>query len=114
MALLTAQKITQSGLVPTYVDANPAGDTLVNTGKQFFHVRNESTGSITASVVPVVTTIIDPSLGTLVKENAVLTLAASEEGFLGPFEVAAFNDTAGNITITCSSTSNIKIVALYL
>jgi len=65
-------------------------------------------------VVPVVTTVIDPLLGKLVKENAVLTLAAGEEGFLGPFEVDAFNDANGDITITCSATASVKLAALYL
>ena len=76
-----------------------AGDKVANTGKQFFHVENGSGGSITATVVPVVTTVVDPQLGTLKKENAVLSLAAGEEGFLGPFETAAFNDTDGNISL---------------
>ena len=66
------------------------------------------------TVVPVVTTVVDPQLGTLKKENAVLSLAAGEQGFLGPFETAAFNDTDGNIKITCSATASVKLAALYL
>ena len=69
---------------------------------------------MTATVVPVVTTVVDPLLGTLKKENAVLSLAAGEEGFLGPFEVDAFNDATGNITITCSAQTSVKLSALYL
>jgi len=114
MAQLTAQQITQSGLKPTYVTPASAGDELVNTGVQFFHVQNNSGSSITATVIPAITTVIDPQLGTLVKENAVLSLATTEEGFLGPFETRAFNDTAGNIKITCSATASIKVAALYL
>ncbi len=114
MALLTAQQISQAGLEPVYVEPVVAGDTLANTGKQFFHVRNEGAVAITATVIPVVTTVIDPLLGTLVKENAVLNLAASEEGFLGPFEVDAFNDPNGTITITCSAVASVKLAALYL
>ena len=60
------------------------------------------------------TEYIDPQLGTLVKENAVVTLAAGEEGFLGPFEVDAFNDPSGNITITCSVQTSVKLSVLYL
>ena len=85
-----------------------------NTAIQFFHVANGSGVAITATVVPVVTTVVDPLLGTLKKENAVLSLAAGEEGFLGPFEVDAFNDVNGNITITCSAQTSIKLSALYL
>jgi len=114
MATLTAQQIVQSGLVPTTVTPDGSGDKLANTGKEFFHITNDSGSALTATVVPVVTTVIDPDLGKLVKEDAVLSLAAGEDGFLGPFEVDAFNDTDGNITITCSVQSNIKLSALYI
>ena len=114
MAKLTAQQISQAGLKPTYVTPSAGGDTLANTAEQFFHVENNGGVAITATVVPVVTTVIDPLLGKLVKENAVLTLAAGEEGFLGPFEVDAFNDANGDVTITCSATASVKLAALYL
>ena len=114
MATLTAQQITQAGLNPATVTPDAGGDKLANTGEQFFHVENASGSAITATVVPVVTTVVDPLLGTLKKENAVLSLSAGEDGFLGPFEVDAFNDTDGNITITCSAQTSIKLSALYL
>jgi len=114
MATLTAQQISQSGLKPTTVTPAAAGDQLANTAIQFFHLENDGAVSVTATVVPVVKTVIDPQLGTLVKENAVLILAAGEEGFLGPFEVDAFNDTSGNIKITCTVQTNVKLSALYL
>lgn len=114
MATLTAQKITQAGLKPTTVTPASGGDKLANTAEQFFHVENGSSGAMTATVVPVVTSVVDPLLGTLKKENAVLSLAAGEEGFLGPFEVDAFNDVDGNITITCSAQASVKLSALFL
>jgi hypothetical protein len=114
MAILTAQQISQSGLQPTSVIPDPKGDTLANTGKEFFYVQNNSGDSITATVIPVVTTVIDPLLGTLTKENAILAIANGETGFLGPFEVDAFNDVDGNITITCSLQVGVKLSAVYL
>ena len=114
MATLTAQQITQAGLKPTTVTPAVAGDKLANTAIQFFHVVNGGGVAMTATVIPVVTTVIDPTLGVLKKENAVLSLAAGEEGFLGPFEVDAFNDVDGNITITCSAQTSVKLSALYL
>ena len=114
MATLTAQQITQAGLEPTTVTPAAGGDKLKNTAIQFFHVQNTSGSAMTATVIPEITTVVDPLLGTLVKENAVLSLAAGEEGLLGPFEVDAFNDADGNITITCSVTASVKLAALYL
>jgi len=114
MAQITAQQISQAGLEPTYATPSAGGDTLKNTAKQFFHVQNDSGSAITATVIPEISTVVDPLLGVLKKENAVLSLAAGEEGFLGPFEVDAFNDANGNITITCSAQTNVKLAALFL
>jgi hypothetical protein len=114
MATLIAQRIIQAGLIPTYTAATAAGDLLVNTGIQFFHVKNESGVVVTATVVPVVTMYIDPSLGTLVKETATLALAAGESGFLGPFEVGAFNDPMGTIEIEYTAVTSVTVAALYI
>tara|TARA_R110002072_G_C7906926_1_gene530027 strand:+ start:491 stop:835 length:345 start_codon:yes stop_codon:yes gene_type:complete len=113
MAELTAQKIVQAGLEPTYASATAGGDTLVNTGIQFFHVKNGSGVSITASVIPVVTTIIDPLLGALTKETALLVLAAGTSGFLGPFEVDAFNSPMGTIELEYTAATSVTVAALY-
>jgi hypothetical protein len=114
MAIIVAQKILQSGLVPTYSAVSAGGDKLVNTGIQYFHVKNDSVATITASVIPVVTVFIDPILGRLIKLTATLTLTAGQSGFLGPFETGAFNDAQGYITITCSATPSVSIAALYI
>ena len=114
MATIVAQRILQSGLIPTYSAASAGGDKLVNTGIQYFHVKNDSNATITASVVPVVTVYIDPVLGKLIKQTATLTLTAGQSGFLGPFETGAFNDTLGYITITCSATPSVTVAGLYI
>lgn len=114
MALLTAQQITQAGLIPVYTAATLAGDTLVNTGIQYFHIKNGSAVSVTSSVVPVITTVVDPLLGTLVKETASLILAAGQEGFLGPFETNAFNNAAGQLTLNYTAATSVTVAALYI
>jgi hypothetical protein len=114
MALLTAQQITQAGLKPVYTAATLAGDTLVNTGIQYFHIKNGSGVSVTSSVVPVITTVVDPLLGTLVKETASLILAAGQEGFLGPFETNAFNSASGQLTLNYTAVASITVAALYI
>jgi len=114
MAIIVAQKILQSGLIPTYSAASAGGDKLINTGIQYFHIKNDSGVTITASVVPVVTIFIDPVLGKLIKQTASLVLTAGQSGFLGPFETGAFNDTQGFITITCTATASVTIAALYI
>lgn len=115
MATLTAQQITQSGLKPVYAAAAVAGDLVLNTGIQYFHVKNGSGVSVTSTVTPVITTVVDPLLGTLVKESATLILAAGEEGFLGPFETAAFNNsTTGTVEIEYTAVASVTVAALYI
>lgn len=114
MAILTAQQITQASVKPTTVTPAVGGDKLANTAIQFFHVANDGAVAITATIVPVVTTVVDPLLGTLTKENAVLSLAAGEEGFLGPFEVDAFNSATGTLEIDYTAVTSVTIAALYI
>ena len=114
MATLTAQQISQSGLKPVYASAAVAGDLVINTGIQYFHVKNGSGVSVTSTVTPVITTVVDPLLGTLVKETATLILGAGEEGFLGPFETEAFNSTDGTVEIEYSAVASVTVAALYI
>lgn len=114
MANLTAYQITQEGLKPTFVDADVAGDVLVNTGVEFFYIKNTSASTMTASVTPVVSTVVDPLLGVLAKEVASLELAPNEEGYLGPFETYAFNDPYGKITLQYTDATAVILVALYV
>ena len=65
MATITAQKITQAGLEPVYAAAASAGDKVLNTGIEYFHVKNASGSSVTSTVTPVITTVVDPLLGCL-------------------------------------------------
>jgi|TARA_R110000787_G_scaffold22885_12_gene66118 hypothetical protein len=113
MSTIVAQKISQAGLIPVYTAA-AADDILVNTGIEYIHVKNGSGVTTEIKVVPVVTSVVDPLLGVLVKETAVLTLLAGEEGFLGPFEVDAFNSTAGTVSITYSpAITSVSLAGLY-
>ena len=91
-----------------------AGNIIVNTGIEYFHVKNGSAISVTASVTPVISTVIDPELGTLVKEVASLTLTAGEAGFLGPFETEAFNSPTGQLTLTYTAVTSLTVAALYI
>ena len=114
MALLTVQKITQSGLTPLYSAASAGGDTLVNTGIEYFHVKNGSAISIKANVVPVVTTVDDPLLGELTKENAEINLLPGEDGFLGPYEIDAFNSPTSTIQINYTANVLVTLAALKI
>ena len=47
-------------------------------------------------------------------EDVKLILAAGEEGFLGPFEVDAFNSAAGTLEIDYTAVTSVTIAALYI
>lgn len=118
MAELSAQKISETGLNPTYASATEGGDTVVSDGGVFLHVK--LTGDVENCTVTVTKTISSIDLdgyGDLTKSNATVTVSNSNpDGFLGPFPPFAFNSTTGDgtIAITYSSVSGITIAAFYL
>ena len=116
MATLTAQKITDTGIVATMSDATAAGDEFLNTGLEFLFFKNEdSSTSYDVTITAQVTNIHHQNFGTVVKENVVKTVAAGAEVFIGPFKQAAFNDTNHKVQITYSATpNNMDVAVLYL
>ena len=114
MALLTAQKISESGLTATYTAAGGSGDLLDNSGLEFLHVKNGSESGIAVTVTAQVTSVESELYGPLTKSNVVGDIAAGAEEFIGPFATAAYNNSDGQIAITYDSTTSVTIAALYL
>tara|TARA_R100000458_G_C8177393_1_gene175671 strand:+ start:386 stop:745 length:360 start_codon:yes stop_codon:yes gene_type:complete len=116
MATLTAQKITDTGIVGVMSTATAAGDEFINTGLEFLFFQNEhATNSYDVTVTAQVTNIHHQNFGTVVKENIVKTVAAQSEVFIGPFKQAAFNDSNHKVQITYSATpTTMNVAVLYL
>jgi hypothetical protein len=114
MATLTAQKITDQGVIATIASANAGGDEFLNTGLEFLFVQNSHSGSQTVTVTAQVTNIHHQQFGTVIKQNIVKSVAAGGEAFIGPFKQAAFNDSNHKVQITYSAVTDLNVAVLYL
>ncbi len=91
MPLLATEKIGESGLTATYTAADVGGDTIVNDGRTFLHLKNTDASPATVTVTAEIATTEKPGYGTLTKANAAVTVPATTgERFLGPFPAIAF------------------------
>ena len=114
MATLTAQKITDAGVVATMSSAAGGGDEFLNSGLEFLFVQNSSAGSHTVTVTAQVQSVHHQTFGTVSKSNIVRSVAAGAEVFIGPFRQAAFNDSNNKVQITYSGVTTLNVAILYL
>lgn len=113
MAQLTVQNIEKTGLAAAYGAAASGGDTFENDGNTFLHVKNGAT-DVTVTVTAQNTTTTKPGYGTITLTNAVYTVSATSEGFIGPFEPSIFNSSNGQASISYDDNSNVTIAAIKL
>jgi hypothetical protein len=106
LAQLTAQKISQSGLSPTYSSAASGGETFPNDGKTFFHVKNGDTTSKTVTIVA------QNKCNQGFLHDLEVTVAASGEKIIGPFQVERFTNDAGVAKVTYSAVTSVTVAAL--
>ena len=115
MATLTAQKITDVGVVETLSSATAGGDEFINSGVEVLHIQNDHSGSLTVTITAQVTNIHHQQFGTVTKSNIVKAVAADESAFIGPFKQSAFNDANQKVQITYTGgVSSLKVAVLYL
>lgn len=106
MAALSIQKITRTGLVPAYAAAGGSGDTFVNDGATFLHVKNGSAGSINVTVNSQRT--CDQGFD----HDEVVAVGAGAEKMIGPFRTDRFNDTTtGAVAVSYSATTTVTVGA---
>lgn len=108
MAALTVQTLTLTGVAPTYNAAAAGGDTFVNNGKTFLHVKN--TGASTTVTVDSVTACNQGS-----DHDSVTTVPATTgDRMIGPFEMSRFNSGTGTAAITYSQVTGITVAVVSL
>lgn len=106
MAALTVQEIVRAGLGPTYAGAGVSGDTFVNDGRTFLHVKN--TNAATRDVT--VDSIENCDQG--FDHNAVVTVPASTgDRMIGPFPTERFGATC---TVSYTATAGVTVAAIKL
>lgn len=108
MAVLTVQKITTAGLAPSFVAADSAGDEWANGGRTYLHVKNGSAAAVTVTVDSV--TKCDQGFD----HDVQVTVTASGERLIGPFEPRRFNNSSGRVKATYSAVASVTVAALEL
>lgn len=115
MATLTVQTITEAGVSPTYATASSGGDKFPNArGDTYLHVKNGGASAITVTIEAQTTSRVIAGFGTVTKSDGGGSVAAGGEKIFGPFPIAAFNDTSGDVSVTYDDTTSVTVGAFRL
>lgn len=109
MADLVVKKVVLTGLdpnTPAYVACTAGGDAVLNSGYTFLHVKNAHT----SAWVVTVNSIAPCSQG--FDHDSVVSVPASAERMIGPFDRGRFNDATGKLAITYDGVTALTIAAV--
>lgn len=109
MALLTVQTIATTGLAATFAAAATAGDTFLNNGRTFFYVKN---ANVTTARTVTINSLVPCNQGS--DHDLVVSVAASTNMMIGPFEQSRFNSSAGVVSATYSAETDLTVAAISL
>lgn len=113
MADLTIQDVVEGGLAETFVAAAAGGDAVLNlSGDVFLHVKNGDAAAHTVTVTAQDASENVPGFGGMTKADAVVSVPAGGERFIGPFPRQAFNDANGKVQIAYDNVTSVTIAAL--
>lgn len=99
---LTVQRITRSGIVPTFESANVDGNSFTNNGKQWIHVKNSDASAHNVTVQTPAT------LHGLAVADLTVSVGAGSELMLGPFPQSTFG---GEVLIDYASVTGMTVGA---
>lgn len=111
MPALDTQTIDEDGLDASYDSADVGGDTFLNDGRTFLHLKNTDAAPSTVTVAAIVASTSKPGFGVLTKADAEVIVGATDEAFLGPFPPSAFS---GNPGVAYSSVTALTIAVLRI
>lgn len=112
MATLSIVKPGDAGLTITFAAAAALGDQFANVGRDnLLVVENGGAGSINVTVTAQTTTAKIAGLGTVVKEDTVLAVAAGAVAIIGPFS-DAFNDANGFVQVSYSDVTSVGVAVV--
>lgn len=110
MAELTVEEMDLNGLSATYNSAASDGDSFLNDGRTFLHVKNGDSVSHTITIA-VQNTI---SIGgvTLSISDPTVTVAAGEDQFIGPLDRDWFNDDNKMVQISYDAVTSVTVAVI--
>lgn len=109
MSLLTVQNVSLDGLEPSFAAAAEDGDTFVNNGRTFLHVKNADT---VAERTVTIDSLVDCNQGH--NHDIVVEVPAEEERIIGPFSPSRFNSNTGVVSVTYDNHSDVTVAAISL
>lgn len=108
MAILTASKITNGGVIKSLVVATLAGDKFKNKGNEFLIVKNGSAASVTVTI----DSVKNCSYG--FDHNLTIVVAVGDEVNIGRFSPIRFNDEEGYVLVAYSAVTSVTVGVLEL
>lgn len=109
MSSLTVQNVSLDGLKPSFVAAAEDGDTFVNNGRTFLHVKNEDTVDVRTVTI---NSLVDCNQGH--DHNIEVEIPKEEERIIGPFSPSRFNSNTGVVSVTYDDHSDVTVAAISL
>ena len=103
MATLSVENAVITGLEATMNACAGGGDEFVNDGNVIAYIENGSGGDIT------VTFATPKTVEGLAVADAAVVVTAAEARFVGPFDPAVFNDSAGKVQVTYSGVTSLTM-----
>lgn len=109
MADLAVQKVSKKGVSPVFAPAGAAGDTFSNDGKTFLIVKN---ANATLDGTATINSLTKCNQG--FDHDVIVSVPASGEKWIGPFEPSRFNNSAGKVSATYESETDLTVAAVSL
>ena len=108
MAVLSTQTISEIGLNPVFVNADPLGDKVLPSRRTFIHVKNNKvSGSITVSVEDIMS--VEPSGATSFNPDLSVEIEPTGERLIGPLLEGRFVTYDGYSHISYTDTTDVVV-----
>ena len=110
MATLTVNSLSLAGTKPTFVAASGGGDDFGNDGvRTFLVVKNGGGAAVTVTIND--TGSVSPPSAKAFNPDVDVTVNASDEAWIGPFDTARFGSS---VSVSYSAVTSVTVAAVRL
>jgi hypothetical protein len=106
MAQFTVQKIALAGITPVFNVASVGGDTFLNNGRTYLHVKNGGVAAITVTIDSKQLS----NYGTDV--DITVSIPAGSERVIGLLDTGRFNATTGLVNVAYSGVTSVSVAVI--
>lgn len=111
MAILTPQPLTTQGIEPTFHGASAGGDSFLNDGNTYIHIKNGHSGPQTVTLTSI-DSARTTTLGEFPLADLEIVVPDDEERIAGPFPQTRFNDANGRVSMTYSGVTALTVAVI--